>query len=392
MKEMTIKDALQLANTREATSISLFLNTDQTGRDGAKITKRNLEKLYKSLERMFPRACAGSTKMDRILGSLKASLSRITLNPSTGGLAIFHNEYVTGFVRLSNRTTDLAIAAQSFHLKPILRSSQIRRSYYVLALRKHCADLYLVTPEGLSKVTRINLTEKNSHADKQKKLTRVSPNNQSFLKRDMLLDDRMISLRGELAEHLLRDKFPLMLSGPEHLQKAFRKRCEYDNLIAQSLDGDIACLHEKVLMEQSRQVFEAYLVEADNNAVENYLKATREGLTSNNIAEIGVAIARGQVKSLIIAEDRHVWGHFDRTSGSFEILHERNEALADDLLDDFAELTLQKGGNVTVLPSSQMPNQGSIVAVLRWSDSIHCDDKFLPMRSRSHLSSLAISG
>lgn len=113
MKEMTIKDALQLANTREATSISLFLNTDQSGRDGAKITKGNLEKLYKSLERMFARAYAGSTKMDRILGSLKTSLSRITLNPSKGGLAIFHNEYVTGFVRLSNPTTDLAIAARS---------------------------------------------------------------------------------------------------------------------------------------------------------------------------------------------------------------------------------------------------------------------------------------
>jgi Bacterial archaeo-eukaryotic release factor family 3 len=390
MKEMTINEAVKLVNAKEATSISLYLKTDYTGRDSATKAKGNMMRLYKTVEEIIGRSVDVVSK-NRLLAPLKRTLDNLRITQSKGGIAIYHNEDFTGIVRITTNVSDLVVAAQSFHLKPILRSLQYHRNYYLLALRSRCADLFLVTPDGHTKLDRV---EWNAPVGSQ--LAETAKGAQGKLlkvRRGKNLNknagENFGPLNQALKGHFEQKQFPLMISGPSHLHEAFRGSSEYSYIMQQGLEGDTEYLDEKALLGLSGQVFEQFLLENDKHAAANFLEASNVGAASTNIAEIAVAAARGQVKSLLIAEDTHVWGLLDRTNGAIEILSEKEDATSDDLLDDLAELTLQKGGNVTVLPSAQMPHGVSIAAILRWSDSGNCDHAFVPLRSRNHFSSVS---
>ncbi|MCX6123849.1 MAG: hypothetical protein NTV34_03760, partial [Proteobacteria bacterium] len=316
------------------------------------------------------------------------------MSPSKGGLAIYHNEDFTGVVRIATKVSDLVVAAQSFHLKPILRSLPYHQSYYLLALRERCADLFLVKPDGHTKLKRFDVCRsvQGATSDSDKKPTSRALKHRTNLDFQKKNAGNMIRLNQELKTYFDNNQFPLMISGPSHLQEGFRNNCAYVHTMEPSLEGDINYLDEKALVGLSGHVFEQYLLEKDSMAVDNFIEAGKLGLASANLADIAVAAARGQVSRLLIAEDTHIWGHLDRTSGAFEVLTDKDDATSDDLLDDLAELTLQKGGGVTVLPISQMPNGAPIAAILRWSDPGNCDQAFIPLRSKSHFSPLVGGG
>ena len=254
--------------------------------------------------------------------------------------------------------------------------------------------MFLVTPDGYTKLDRV---ECNSSVGSP--LSEAAKGAQGKLFKNRRGKNLLKStgknfapLNQALKGHLEQKQFPLMISGPSHLHEAFRSSSAYSYIMQQGLEGDTEYLDEKALLGLSGQVFEQFLHENDRHAAANFLEASHFGDTSTDIAEIAVAAARGQIKSLLIAEDTHVWGLLDRTNGAIKILSEKDDATSDDLLDDLAELTLQKGGNVTVLPSAQMPSGVAIAAILRWSDSTNCDHAFVPLRSRNHFSPVVNDG
>ncbi len=108
---------------------------------------------------------------------------------------------------------------------------------------------------------------------------------------------------------------------------------------------------------------------AESMVARTYDAKTKERLLPN-LYKIAKAAARGQVQSLLIAADRNVWGHLNRETGLIQVLNQRTDATADDLLDDIAEMILLKGGLVTVLPDNEMPENQPIGAVFRWNDSL----------------------
>lgn len=179
----------------------------------------------------------------------------------------------------------------------------------------------------------------------------------------------MTTLQRQLDSYLQGDRLPLLLAGPHHQQEAFRAVSSYANLVERGMVGYIEDVDMKSLAGMSESIMEQYFSAFDAHALVAFHKARASGLATTNLKKIAEAAARGQVQSLLIAEDRHVWGHIDKETGSVRVLEQRTDATADDLLDDIAEMILVKGGRVTVLPSVQMPERQAIGAVLRWSDS-----------------------
>jgi hypothetical protein len=165
------------------------------------------------------------------------------------------------------------------------------------------------------------------------------------------------------------ERIPLLLAGPHQQQQAVRDACSYQHLLQQGVPGYVDDLDKDDLTAVSLKTMEHYFEELDNRSVVAFRRSEASGLATTNIVEIAMAAARGQIQTLLIAEDRHVWGHLDRETGRVEVLDQPGKTTADDLLDDIAELTLNNGGAVTVLPSIQMPKNQLIAAVLRWSDT-----------------------
>lgn len=367
MKTMTVNEATKLVKTKSAPAISLYLATDVKDKDGASKLRMNLHKLYMTAEALVLRSYDYPTGA-RLLQPLKKALSMIGLTRAKGGIGIYHSEHFTGMVRLPTITSDLAVAADSFHLKPVLRCAQSRRSYYLLALRKNHADLLLVTVDGTKQIERIAI---GSNQDRQLPNRR---NNQWFMdgikirrQKDMKLNMEELNRRLEI--HLQSERLPLLLAGAHHQQAAFRNACQYINLMERSVEGNVEHLDVDTLTHLSLNIMEYYFSELDNRSVAAFLKAEASGLTITNLDEIAKAAARGQIQSLLVADDRQIWGHLDRDTGAIQVVEQRHQSATDDLLDDIAELTINKGGGVTILPSIAMPRNKLIAAVLRWSDT-----------------------
>jgi hypothetical protein len=368
VKTMTVNEAAKLVKAKSAPAISLYLATDVPDKDSTTRLRLNLQRLYKTAEALIVRTYDFKTR-ERLLQPLKKALSAVGLRRAKGGIGIYHNEHFTGIVKLPTITSDLAVAAESFHIKPVLRCVQSRRNYYLLALKRKHAELLLVTADGTKQVERIGL--KLPH-DRQLPTERGNKHwlgDGVKIRRQKDLKESMEQLNRQLESNWHRERIPLVLAGSQHQQEAFRAVCTHLNLLERGISGAVDDFDTEALTNLSLNTMESYFDELDNRSVVAFRKAEASGLAITNLAEIARAAARGQIQSLLIAEDRHVWGHLDKETGSIQVIDQPGQTPADDLLDDLAELTLNKGGAVTVLPSVRMPKSQLIAAVLRWNET-----------------------
>jgi hypothetical protein len=62
---------------------------------------------------------------------------------------------------------------------------------------------------------------------------------------------------------------------------------------------------------------------------------------------------------------RHIPGHINPATGEIEFVQAMDPEI-DDLLDDLAEVVLQHGGEVVVVPAERMPAQTGVAAIYRY--------------------------
>lgn len=366
MKTMSVNEAAKLVKFKPGPAISLYLTTEVSGKDSTSKLRENLQRLYKTAESLILRTYDARLR-EKLLPPLKKALSLIGIKREKGGIAIYHTEDFTGIVRLPTVISDLAVAADSFHMKPVLRCLQSRRNYYLLALRKRNADLFLVTVDGTRLVERAPIRGAFDRTSQTERTHRGV----ILTKRTNKLGDlseSMEFINRHLENYWQNERAPMIIAGPTQLQDAFRQACTYSNLIETGIDGNVEELDGESLTNLSLGLMQSHFSKLDDQFVVAFRKAEAACFTTTDIHEIARAAARGQIQSLLVAEDRQIWGHLDRETGAIEVLSQRTRATTDDLLDDLAELTLNKGGGVTILSTFRMPGNHPIAAVLRWND------------------------
>ena len=79
------------------------------------------------------------------------------------------------------------------------------------------------------------------------------------------------------------------------------------------------------------------------------------------------ACAEGRVKLLLLQDRHRVWGRVDRETGAVALDGTpRAKPGAVDLLDELAEMTLARGGEVLLVPEERMPAPGGVAAAYRF--------------------------
>ena len=99
--------------------------------------------------------------------------------------------------------------------------------------------------------------------------------------------------------------------------------------------------------------------------VEEFDQAKPRGLADDELAPIASAVASGRVKTLLVDADREIPGRVDKSTGQIE-LGDLQHPDIDDLLDDLAELALNKGGQVVMVPGERMPTGTGVAAIYRY--------------------------
>jgi hypothetical protein len=96
-----------------------------------------------------------------------------------------------------------------------------------------------------------------------------------------------------------------------------------------------------------------------------FTEAHAKDLGSDDLVQIGRAIAEGRVATLYLEENTVHPGLFDPNQGTIVQGKIENPRVGD-VYDDMAEVVLSRGGEVLILEKEEMPTQSDLAAVYRY--------------------------
>jgi hypothetical protein len=278
-------------------------------------------------------------------------------NNRTEGLAIFSAGDDFQVFDLQRPVQELLVVADSFHIKPLLRTLQSADRYQVLCLGQHGGRLYegnrdALDPVEVSRTIRAPMVHepKQSHKD--------------TWHADLLNYLRPIDAAVE-AEHSKPSGLPLLLVALAQMQHAFREASHNALLVEQGIDISPEALDIEALRIQAWEQFQPYYLERLAKLVDTFENARARGQGANLLEDVAAAAVAGRIGTLLIEADREIPGRLDKTSGAITPAN-LDDPEVDDLIDDIAEAVLRARGEVIVVPSDRMPGECGLAAILRY--------------------------
>lgn len=297
------------------------------------------------------------------------------------GLAVLAAPDMFRVYRLQRPVPELAVVAESFHLKPLIRTLQSSDGYHVLGLSRQKIVLFegnrgaldeVELPPDVPQTIADVLGEDEPEAHMRawahdpgtagvvsgtgSKSDQVDNDTERFFR----AVDRAI-----LERYSRPSGFPLVLAAlPEH-QTFFRRLSRNPFLVAEGIDTYPDALPADELRKRAWQVIEPQYLARLAGLVEQFGVARTRELGDHDLAQVARSAVAGRVATVLIEADRHVAGRIDPVTGQIEF-DDLAHPEVDDLLDDLGELVLKHGGEVVVVPAERMPTQTGIAAIYRF--------------------------
>jgi len=285
------------------------------------------------------------------------------------GLAVFVAPGLFKAYRLQRPVRELAIVADSFHSKPLVRILQSADRYHVLGLNRHEAMLFegnryaldeVELPPGFPRLAVGVVGENEGEPERANRVygpagTGRTTRHGTNVRQEAIDSDTEAFFRavdGAVLEQYSRPSgMPLLLAAlPEH-HHLFRAVSRNPLLMAGAIDAHPGAVPANELRERAWQLVLPSYLERLGGLVERFGAARAEGRSGADLSEIGRAAAAGRVATMLIEADRLVPGRFDRSSGAIEFAP-LEEPEADDMLDDVGEQVTTTGGEVVIVPAS----------------------------------------
>ncbi len=304
-------------------------------------------------------------------------------NHTLDGLAVFAGAGLFRIFLLPRTLTELAVVADSFHLKPLRKFLQSTGRYQVLALNRSHVRLFegnrdslseIELPPGVPHTIEEALGEEFSeahhtvssygglggasspmHHGHGSKKDEVDKDTERFFR----IVDRAID------EHCSKHSgLALILAALPEYHHLFHKISHNRLLIAEGVHISPDALTLDQLRQKVWAVIEPQYLAQQSQLANEFRVAHAKNLGSDHLEEVARAAVAGRVETLLIEADRQIAGHLDEHTGSIIAADLKNPVI-DDLLDDLAEWVQKKGGQVHVLMVDRMPCQSGVAAIYR---------------------------
>ncbi len=340
--------------------------------------------LLKELENSLTRQCAPA-EAQALLAPLEALLGNGAFwNQPQDGLAVFVAPEYLRIFRLQRPVAPLAVAADSFHTKPLRAYLQTVERFQVLGVNLRSIRFFEGTRDAMDEVelppeVPRTLEEALGTEKDEPHLTVASyggvgsgsmpMRHGHMVKEEEAAKDaerffRLVD-RAVLSTLSRPSGLPLLLATlPEHAH-LFRGLSKNPQLLEQGIAVNPEAVTVKELQALAWQVIKPLYQARMQALVDGFVAAQAKGLGSDDPEEVAAAAAAGRVGTLLIEAERRIPGVLDQVNGVFTPLP-LDDARSDDLLDDLGELVEKKGGQVRVLPAKRMPTQSGVAAVYRF--------------------------
>jgi hypothetical protein len=362
--------------------ISLYQPTHRHHPDNAQdpIRFRNLVRsLEESLRRQY-----GKADVEALLQPF-SSLARDAefWNHTLDGLAVLAASSLFRVYRLQRSVPELAIAADSFHLKPLRRVMQSADRFQILALSRDEIRLFegnrdvldeiepadgvprtLVEALG-AEVTEPHLTVSSygggpggpgMHHGHGARKDEVSIDAERFFR----AVDRAV-----LEHHSRPSDLPLLLLGVAENQSVFRRVSRNKLLVEEGIDMGPKALSTDDARERAWRILEPRYVGQLRGFVDQFNEAHGKGLASDDLDQVVSAACTGRVATLLVDADCEIAGRIDVAAGR-AIRDELANPDIDDVLDDLGAIVANGGGEWIIVPRERMPTQTGLAAIYRY--------------------------
>ncbi|MCK9193345.1 MAG: hypothetical protein M0P19_05655 [Nevskia sp.] len=303
-------------------------------------------------------------------------------NHTLDGLAVLG---AAGFFRvfcLQRAVPELAIVADSFHTKPLRRFLQSVDRYQVLGLSRGRFQIFEGDRNTLDEILPLagaarSIAEVLGEAHSEPSQTSFSHagsgasagihHGQGGKSEGVDVEaDRFFRSVDHLvlAQYSKPSGLPLILAAlPEHHHR-FRQISHNPFLLDGGLHANPEGMAITELAERVWEVVEPQHRARQLDLIDEFSAALSKGLGGDNLNVVAQAAAEGRVAKLLIESGRQISGRLDAATGLIRIAA-LNDPTVDDLLDDLGELVVKMGGEVRVLPASQMPGSTGLAATYR---------------------------
>jgi hypothetical protein len=380
MAQPTLADLHALLATRDGPCISVYQPTHRTYPDTQQdpIRFRNaLRTVEASLRRHFPKG-----GHEALLGRLApyADDADFWIH-GADGLAMFAAPDHFAVFKLQRPVPEIAVVADSFHTKPLLRILQSAERYQVLAISRAEVRLYEGNRDSLDRLQLEGVPATVEDALGEELTTpyqKVSSygdgaggpgmyHGHGSKKDEVDLDrDRFFrAVDRAVIEHYSRPSgLPLVLAAlPEH-QSHFRQISRNPMLVPTGIEGNPHGLDEAGLRAAAWRAIEPLYHQRLDRLKDAFAEASAHARGSDDPAEIAAAAVQGRVGTLLVEAERTLPG---RIGPDGRIEHgELPDPAIDDVFDDLAENVLRTRGEVVVVPRARMPSNTGVAATYRF--------------------------
>jgi Bacterial archaeo-eukaryotic release factor family 3 len=369
---------IELPVAHDSPCLSLYQPTHRTHPDNQQdpIRFRNLVKsLEQSLSQEYPKH-----EVRFLLQPFNDLIGQNDFwNHAQDGLAILRAPDLLRIYKLQRPVPEIAIVADSFHIKPLLRIIQSADRYQILGLSRGEIKLFEGNRDALDEIELAPEVPRTMTDALGEQTTEpyqgiraasggvATYHGQGGKKDEVDLDaERYFRAvdRAVLEHHSRPSGLPLMLAAlPEH-HTLFRNISQNPFLMNEGLKINPDSLSIDDLRNRAWSLVEPHYQGRLNQLIEEFSQAQPSGLADDGVSQIASAAISGRVDKLMVEADREIPGQID-SFGHLEpgdITHPETS----DILDDLAELVMNKGGQVVVVPHDRMPTATGAAAIYRY--------------------------
>ncbi len=382
MDSLTHDYPATLLAEREAPCLSLYQPTHRQHPDNVQdsVRFRNLVKvLAASLRAKYP-----ARDIPALLRPFEVLAEDYEFwNHSGDGLAVLGAPGFFRVYRLQRPVAELAVVADSFHVKPLMRIMQSADRYQILGLSRSAFKVFEGNRDALDELppiagvpqTAVELLGKTPDAREGAHRTHGpegvtgTSRHGTDVRQDAQDRDTEHFFRAVDAAVLKHCSQPsglslILAALPQH-HHLFRAVSTNPSLMDEAIDVHPDALSSDALRERAWQVVLPHYLKRLAGFVEAFGAAASSGRGADDLPGIAKAAVAGRVETLLIEADRLSPGRIDDSSGAIttaDLAHPE----VDDALDDLGEIVLKKGGEVIIVPSDRMPTDSGAAAIYRF--------------------------
>ncbi len=298
------------------------------------------------------------------------------------GLALFLTEDFFRHYSLPVRFPKLAVIADHFYLKPLLRYFTSAGQFYLLALCQNQVRVFQGSSYSLNEIflegMPVSLADTLGEEEPQKiwqfHSSPPSGGIRTAVFHDQVGEDEVHKYRlrrffrwvdASLHDLLREESAPLILAGVEYLHPIYRSVNTYPHRLIEGIHGDPQQMPLEELHKNTWTIVQSHYRRARKEAEELYWELTGTGKTTNRVSEADLAAVHGRIATLFVQVNAQSRGSFDADQNTVT-MHTDAQPEDEDLLDLMALRTLATGGTVFAVPREQMPDISPVAAIFRY--------------------------